>query len=228
MAKPKAVIFDIDSTLSSTAHRERYLEEKPPDWSGFHGAMVLDAPLMHTVRKLQEHRDRGDKIILLSMRPERFRRYTERWLDSMGIKYKEMFLRPENEYIRGVDAKLRIYKEQIEPKYDVIAAYDDRQDIVEMWEAAGVRGRLVTDPGLPPLEGMPVPDPKYPAGRPEWKPTSKAGRVPTSGAGGIGRRGQTVYVPPHERVQNGQLVHVDGYFRELSAVERLKELVKGS
>lgn len=212
--RPKAVIFDIDGTLSSVAHRAGLV---PEDWSRFHGSMILDAPIEHSVRKLKEHRAAGDKVLLLSMRPERFRPHTERWLRDHNIPYTQLFLRPELDYRSSDAAKLAIFQEQIEPNYDVAAAYDDREDVLAMWQALGVEGRKVHDPGLPPMEGLPAPDPKYPHGRPKL-PEKLPVKV---GAGGVGASGQTVYVPAHLRVKEGKVEHVRAYFRTLSAVERL-------
>ena len=208
--RPRGVIFDMDSTLSSVVHRRQYIEQSPKDWSKFHGAMVLDAPLEHTIRKLKAHKKAGEKIVILTMRPERFRKFTDRWLRQQNVPFDVLYMRPEGDYRTSDAAKLALYREEIEPNYDVDIAYDDRPDVLDMWKAVGVEGRQVSDPGLPPFEGLPVPDPRYPKGRAAW-----------SGAGGVGRVGDRVYVPPHERVVAGKLVNVEGYFRRLSAVDRL-------
>lgn len=213
--RPKGVIFDFDSTLSSVVHRQHLVTEFPKDWSKFHGSMVLDAPLEHTIRKLRAHKKAGDKIIILTMRPERFRPFSERWLRAHNIPYDKLYMRPEGDFRAGDASKLGIYRDEIAPAYDVEYAYDDRPEVLGMWKAVGVKAVPVSDPGLPPYEGLPVADPKFPRGR------------AASGAGGVGRVGRTVYVPAHERVVAGKLVKVDGYFRRLSAVGRLMVKLSG-
>ena len=222
-ARPRGVIFDMDSTLSSVVHRRHLVTEYPKDWSRFHGSMVLDAPLEHTIRKLRAHKKQGEKVIILTMRPERFRPFTERWLRQQNVPFDRLYMRPEGDFRSSDAAKLAIYREQIAPEFDVELAYDDRTDVLDMWKAIGVKAVPVSDPGLPPFEGQPVPDPKYPKGR--FIPFGKYGQK--SGAGGIGRVGARVYVPPHERVVAGKLVKVDGYFRKLSAIDRLLVKLSG-
>jgi hypothetical protein len=191
------VIFDADGTLSSVAHRVPYLDKG--DWSRFHGEMYLDAPIAKTIAAARRHKARGDAVIVLSMRPERFRAVTERWLKEAGVPYDEVHLRPEGDPRSGTEVKRDIYRRKIAPRYDVVRAYDDHQPILDMWREEGVPALRVTDPVLPPLPRRPAPDPKV---RPGAKP--------------VGRRGMLVYVPPHQRVVRGRLIDVDGYWRRLA------------
>jgi hypothetical protein len=199
LGKPQAVLFDIDGTISSAEHRGGDPRKTIiSDWSKFHGLMVLDQPIQHTVDKLIAHKRNGQKVVLLSMRPERFRRFTERWLSDMDIPYDALYLRPSADYRKGNDVKRAIYEKEIEPQYDVVHAYDDRDDIVKMWRDMGLNASKVTDPGLPPFEGGPVPDP-----RPVWKPKSHGGKL--------------VYVRAHENRGHP----VKSYFRKGRAVSAL-------
>jgi hypothetical protein len=208
--RPDAVIYDLDGTITSAVHRSVQLDQTN-DWSAFHGRMVLDQPIENRLRGLRGHRRKGRKVILLSMRPERFRKHTEAWLRAHDVPFDELYLRPETDYRRGTDVKLAIYLEKIAPRFNVLEAYDDTPAVLDMWRVVGVPAHAVTDPGLPPYEGLPARDPKYPRGR--------------VGPGGIGRVGARVYVPPHTRIMNGKVVNVDGYMRTLSSVERLRDKV---
>ena len=256
--RPPAVIFDIDSTLSSAAHRSDLTSGTlgGKDWSTFHGGMVLDAPIQHTVDKLKAHVARGDRIVLLSMRPERFRTATVDWLRGNGIEFDELYLRPEGNYRPGIQVKEDIFRKEIAPRFVVKTAYDDREDLVEMWNRVGIDARKVTDPGLPPLEGHPIPDPKYPKDKPlsleeararlkkqasSWdkRPAGKkyGGKQLGAESGdwghydwGSGADGY--FVGPHVRKLKGKSVPVVGYWVDrkmsFSAVDRLRSKVGGS
>lgn len=227
--KPRAVIFDIDSTLSSAAHRSYLLEPPMKDWPRFHGSMVLDQPIPHTVARVREHKEAGDKILVLSMRPERFRQVTKDWLKVHDIPFDELWLRPENDKRPGVQMKEKIYREDLAPRYDVQTAYDDRQDMTDMWAANGIpTARTVSDPKLPPYEGLPVPDPKYKrpvlVGRPATVPP-RPGAEQRQGRNNV-RRGDKIYVPPHPSVtKDGKPVEVSGYWRRYSSVQRLRDML---
>jgi hypothetical protein len=228
-AKPRAVIFDVDSTLSSAKYRSYLLDQPVKDWSRFHGSMVLDAPIPHTVNRLRRLHDQGNKIIVLTMRPERYRAVTERWLDNHDIPYDEAWFRPAGNYTPGVSMKRQIYEQNIKDRFEVIDAYDDRKDMTDMWQAAGIpEAHHVVDPGIPPMEGLPVPDPRSkpktrnPRASESDYATSRNAPRPDDQAY---HRGE-VYVAPHMSVSPlGNPFHVKGYWRKLSATELAFDLL---
>ena len=134
--KPKAVIFDIDDTLSDTDHRQHLAVAK--QWSAFYDEIPNDKP-MNTVMILEAlHRD-AIKIILLTGRPEKYRESTVAWLDKYGVEYDELLMRPADKpYIKDAQIKLTHYTNSIQPKYDVIAVFEDRKQCVDMWRKIGL------------------------------------------------------------------------------------------
>jgi hypothetical protein len=226
---PKAAIFDMDGTLASVKHREHYVTQKPKNWSMFHGHMVNDRPIEPTADVARRLSGEGTKIIVVTLRPERFRKETEEWLTKHDIPFDEAYFRPEGNYDPGDIVKRDIYETQIKPRFDVVASFDDNPKMQRMWQDATGNGVPVEDPGVPPYEGPPAPDPKYPEGRHEVgeRPKSKWDRddhevfdanVSVYEPSAKVARGRT-YVEPHVRNFDGQLVKVDGYWRELTRKE---------
>ena len=227
--KPKAIIVDMDGTLSSSAHRAHFVTNKPADWSSFHGHMVQDQPIPQMVKLLKQHDMAGHTIVVLTLRPERMRKHIEDWLDRYDIPFDEMYLRPEGNYERGDVVKHDIISKDIMPEFDVVAAYDDNNTILDMERELGLKTFKITDPALPPDESIdPIEDSKHSFNdKMELEFISRRGYRTPEDIPVLERAGAEIWVPPYVRVNEfGDVENVDGYWRKLSAAqERLMALV---
>jgi hypothetical protein len=62
---------------------------------------------------------------------------TQDWLEIYGIKYDGLFMRgEENHYIKDVELKRKMYNDFI--KDDVFCAFDDKQEIIDLWNSLGI------------------------------------------------------------------------------------------
>ena len=94
MEKVKAVIFDLDGTLSDCTHRNHYLEKTPIDLDSFDALMHTDtviAPIAFLLKNLS-----GVIKIVLTARPDKYRKVTEKWLSDYKLlsHIKEIYMRP--------------------------------------------------------------------------------------------------------------------------------------
>ena len=135
-AKPKAVISDLDGTLCDVAHREHFMRVRPKRRDEFHSACVSD-PIVEPVHELLKlFRAGGYRIVLLTMRPQRYRPQTEQWLARHGVRYDELIMAADT---RPDDVqKKSIYLERIAPRYDTRFVLDDRASVVAMWRGMGL------------------------------------------------------------------------------------------
>lgn len=134
--KEKAVIFDINDTLSDTDHRQHLAETK--QWSAFYASLKDDKP-MATIDILKALYNNGYKIILLTGRPEIYKEDTVTWLCKHFVPYHELHMLPvAKQYVKDAVVKLKIYEREISPKYDVIAVFEDRKQCVDMWRKIGL------------------------------------------------------------------------------------------
>lgn len=131
MDKIKAIIWDIDGTIADRGERH------PFDYT-----TVIDDTPKKDVRFLYDymrHPDRavfgGEEVdyIFITGRPESCRIDTERWLQVYDFSYEKLYMRPNENKEQDARLKLQIYKEHIEPYYEVIAVFEDRSRVVQMW-----------------------------------------------------------------------------------------------
>jgi predicted kinase len=125
---PHAVVFDIDGTLALMGDRG------PFDWM----KVYKDEKNEIVAEQINFHKSLGRKILIVSGRDGVCKDVTKEWLDLYGIHYDEIFLRPENDYRKDTHIKREIYHNEIKPRYNVLAVYDDRHQVLDMWYEEGV------------------------------------------------------------------------------------------
>lgn len=129
MILPYAYIVDVDGTLAHMNGKRGPFEwEKvgvdDPDWS-----------VIYTIKHLQPKH----KIIIMSGRDEVCRKATEEWLHSHGIVFDVLLMRKHEDNRPDTIIKDELFEEHIAGKYNVVAAFDDRDVVVDMWRKKGVK-----------------------------------------------------------------------------------------
>jgi predicted kinase len=125
---PEAVMFDIDGTLAHMQGRS------PFDWQ----RVFEDSPNPIVIEQAKYHKEKGRRLILLSGRDEECRQITLDWMEFHGIVPDDLFMRPRGSFEKDSIVKRRIYETEILGKYNVMAVYDDRLQVIEMWNKLGL------------------------------------------------------------------------------------------
>lgn len=125
--KPKAVLVDIDGTLTKMADRSPY------DWSRVKEDGV-NRPVLELVRELSN----SYTIIIMSGRDSICREDTIEWLNEKGVFYAELFMRPEGDTRKDDIVKRELFENNIRDNYQVQFVLDDRNQVVDMWRSIGL------------------------------------------------------------------------------------------
>lgn len=142
----KAVIVDIDGTLSNCEHRRHFMETKRKDWKNFYDLMYLDTPnkwcvdiIFSTMALVRTNPFEITQVILVSGRPDNYRDITEKWLKLYKIPYSVLLMRREGDNRQDRIVKLEIYEKEIKAKgFEVSFVLDDRKQCVDMWREQGL------------------------------------------------------------------------------------------
>lgn len=122
-ALPKAIICDLDGTLSLIHNR-----------SPFDGSKCeQDLPNAPIVSLVKNYQKLGYKILLLSGRDGRYQEETERWLHKYEVIYDALWMRQPKDNRKDAIIKEEIYRREIENKYFVEFILDDRNQVVDLW-----------------------------------------------------------------------------------------------
>jgi hypothetical protein len=129
--KPKALIVDLDGTLSDLGNRH------PFDWK----SVGQDAVHQDIVELVALYEDGLDyQVLVASGRMEYARDDTEDWLESVAkVGYVKLFMRDNEDYRPDDIIKKEIYERDIVPYWDVRIVIDDRNRVVKMWRSLGLR-----------------------------------------------------------------------------------------
>lgn len=128
-AKQDAVIFDIDGTLAimngrSPYDKTKYLEDLP------------NTPIVELAKLYDKHTTH--KILVVSGRDDDKKDDTRMWLKTYGIGFDELHMRKTGDVRNDALIKKEILENEILPHYNVVAVYDDRNRVVDMWRAHGL------------------------------------------------------------------------------------------
>lgn len=120
---PKAVICDLDGTLSLLNGRDPY------------NAATCDNDLLNepVAAALKMAKQQGYQVILLSGREDKFREPTVRFLDKHQIGYDLLLMRTSNDFRKDNIIKRELFEDEIQGKYFVEFLLDDRNQVVDMW-----------------------------------------------------------------------------------------------
>lgn len=144
----KAVIFDIDGTLSDVEHRKHYL----PNWDKFFAEMhndPLNYPIGWLADKLihaslfqdADNNDPDFKVIVVTARPEQYREVTEKWFEKNLRWYAyidAIYMRENNDFRNDFIVKAEILEKIIDDGYEPFLVIDDRPEVVDMWRSFGI------------------------------------------------------------------------------------------
>ena len=135
------VIIDIDNTLSLSDKRFRLAKKENGkiDWDIAHSPenMILDEPNHAMVHLTNKYKKDGFEVVILTGRPESTEDVTINWLNKHDIQYDKLYMRSKEDYsIKAVEYKKKIYQTEIID--DVFCAYDDDEDIIQLWNSLNI------------------------------------------------------------------------------------------
>lgn len=121
------IVVDMDGTLALMGDRSPYdvskCDQDPPN-----------IPVLQTILKWQQ----THKIIVMSGRTDDGKSKTESWLQKYGVNYTGLHMRSLGDMRKDTIVKEEMYRTYLEGKYNVIAVFDDRKSVVEMWRSLGL------------------------------------------------------------------------------------------
>lgn len=144
-------IFDLDGTLALIEHRRHFVDRErgKQDWTGFYRACVNDEPNAPVLRVMESLRRFAD-VWIWSGRSDEVRPETVDWLrmntsftaadfDSAFGVQDVLTMRPDGDYTADDVLKKRWLDSMlVDDRRRLVAVFDDRDRVVQMWRDAGV------------------------------------------------------------------------------------------
>ena len=136
-------IFDLDGTLALTDHRAHLVRCENPNWDAFFEACVDDQPNYPVIETLHNLIESGAEVRIWSGRSNAVMSQTLEWfhkhLDMDIASEIPLLMRVEGDFTPDDRLKSDWYDQLNEfEKKRLIAVFDDRNKVVEMWRSKGV------------------------------------------------------------------------------------------
>ena len=126
---PSAVMVDIDGTVALMADRSPYDETRV-------GEDRANTAVIATVRAMHAA---GHAVIFCSGRTAACREDTEKWLaEHVAVPYEALYMRAVGDQRKDSIVKVEIFDREIRHRYQVVAVFDDRRQVVDAWRAIGL------------------------------------------------------------------------------------------
>jgi beta-phosphoglucomutase-like phosphatase (HAD superfamily) len=139
--RPRAVVWDLDGTLSDDRARAHFVEVQAGlarDWESYFDAIDTDPPIAASMEVLRALHLAGLRIVFLTGRPEYTRPKTEAWLRANGlVEYDRLVMRPEGEGRPAGFFKAEVIAE-LRREFELVCAFEDRIDVAESLRGAGL------------------------------------------------------------------------------------------
>ena len=133
-----AVIFDMDGTLCDTSSILHFIEGKEKDFWAFHGASADCPPHAEVVDAAREQHDAGLAVLVVTSREFQSRDTTLTWLAKHGVPHEALYMRIVGDYRKDVVIKTDILEQIKGDGYNVLAAWDDKPAVLDLWRENGI------------------------------------------------------------------------------------------
>ena len=138
-------IFDLDNTISDDGWRIKEIDwSKEHPFERYHRYHLLAGFDDFGNQELIEELPEGTEIVLFTARPIFYSAITQEWLERKQINYAALLMRPTDDNSHSVDLKhrqlLKMFKLMDAEPSDIICAYDDRKDVVQMYRDYKIKG----------------------------------------------------------------------------------------
>jgi predicted kinase len=126
---PPAVMVDIDGTVALMTGRSPFDETRVHEDRANH-AVISAVQAMHAA---------GHAVIFCSGRTDACREATEKWLaEHVAVPYEALHMRAAGDMRKDSIVKAEIFDREIRHKFNVVAVFDDRNQVVDAWRAIGL------------------------------------------------------------------------------------------
>lgn len=140
-----AIILDLDNTIANDGWRIPAIDWTQTDpmrrYHRYHSLAPWDK-----IGNTELFSSTPHDIIILTARPGMYRPTTEEWLRRNNVPWRILLMRNNNDNRPSVELKRHqlvwlsdVYGVDLE---DIVAAYDDREDVCEMYTAQGITAHV--------------------------------------------------------------------------------------
>lgn len=134
----KAILIDLDGTLTDFEHRRHLFEKK--QMIEFYSELGNDSVNEWCRELIIAMKKQSYQIIYVTARPFEYKAATISWMIEHDIPHGLLLTSPYNLQTKKPDETIKkeLYETRIKEKYDVLFVIDDRSKVVRNWRELGL------------------------------------------------------------------------------------------
>ncbi len=133
----------MDGTLADVRGIRHYVTGKVRNFHKFHTESVNCPGNMDVVEAAKADHKAGRNVLIVTAREETFGTHTAFWLAHQGVEYDAMYMRRKGDYRADYIIKSEILDQIKKDGYNVVRAYDDNPNVIQVWIEAGIETIVV-------------------------------------------------------------------------------------
>jgi phosphoglycolate phosphatase-like HAD superfamily hydrolase len=131
------VVVDLDHTVSDAFWRDSMIGVNP--WDEYYENAKYDKPFKNVANLINSLSAMNYEIIAFTGRPEKFRTLTVSWLVRNRIDIDIILMRPDGDFTKNSDLKLKLIKEYFKDRfYQIHFIIDDNEESVLEFYKLGI------------------------------------------------------------------------------------------
>jgi phosphoglycolate phosphatase-like HAD superfamily hydrolase len=139
-------IFDLDGTLCDISHRLHHIQKSPADWRSFFAECPNDQPVAGVLSVCYALQSANHTIAIISGRSDEVQVETSKWLRQQHVNYDFLYMRKAGDHREDSVVKAELLDQLIkEWPRPIGGIFEDRQQVVDMYRARGLRVFQVAD-----------------------------------------------------------------------------------
>jgi phosphoglycolate phosphatase-like HAD superfamily hydrolase len=133
-----AVIADLDGTLCDVSEILHFVQGEERDFHAFHAASAGCPSTEAVVGAVRAAKADGRGILIVTAREFIWRDLTLNWLAAHDIPYDELVMRIVGDYRPDHVVKAEMLDDLEKRGWKVTDAWEDKDDIADLWESRGI------------------------------------------------------------------------------------------
>lgn len=140
------VVWDLDGTLFDNRHRQHYIAAKPKNWKAFFQEIPFDEPFPQMISTVTFLQNQGFECHFVTARPistlHATRAQLQTYIHRPGDLDHLLHMRAADDHRVDVEVKQDIIWQMFRDGLNVVAAYDDRVEVCNMYAAFGIKAHV--------------------------------------------------------------------------------------
>jgi len=143
----RVILCDLDGTVADLSHRLHFISGETKNWDGFFAACPADSLIQDVANTVRTLSDAGCSIIYVTGRSDAIRAQTAQWIADNFLPDGPIYMRKAGDHRHDNIVKSELLDHLLDSvrRDDILGAFEDRKQVVDMYRQRGLTVFQVAD-----------------------------------------------------------------------------------